>query len=240
MTRKHELSIPGIYTITHVASGKVYVGQSDRIRRRWMSHRGNLKKSNHRNFLLQRAWNAHGPEAFVFAIYTDLSHVPSDQLIDALNAAERQALIDFPMTYNLMEAGDRGPSAGQYTRELWSVQRKKMWDDPEFRAKRSVETKAMYANNPEWKAARDAAVKEGKNTPKTKAAVSAQMADLWKTPEHQAAMSALHTAYWQDPEYRAQQKASREAAWKDPIKRQRRIDGLKAAWARRKAAEKPT
>jgi len=201
-----------------------------------MSHRGSLKKGTHRNFLLQRAWNAHGADAFVFAVYIDLSHVSPDQLTEALNAAERQALLDFPKSYNLMEAGDRGPSASKSTRELWSRQRLEMWAKPGAKERASKATKALYAD-PQWKAARDAAMKEGKNTAEVKAAVSAHMTELWQTPEHQAAMSAARTANWKDPEYRAKQKESRSAVWQDPVKRQRRIDGLKAAWIIRRARE---
>jgi group I intron endonuclease len=58
----------GIYTITHDKSGKLYVGSSVNIKRRFNRHRNELRKNIHRCAHLQRAWNKYGEEAFVFRI----------------------------------------------------------------------------------------------------------------------------------------------------------------------------
>lgn len=236
MTKRSELNFPAIYTITHTASGKTYVGQTTNLRIRWMLHRSDLRKGKHRNIYLQNAWNKHGKDAFEFSVYRNMSDVPPEQLADALNRAEIELLSSILEPYNLMEAGVSGMVAGAETREIWSQQRTALWATPEHRAKQRASILALYAN-PEWKAARDAAVKEGKNTPETKSAVSVQMTALWETVEHRAAQSAKRIANWQDPEYRAQQTASRKATWADPEVRKRRGDAIKAAHARRKAAK---
>jgi group I intron endonuclease len=236
MTKKSATSIPGIYLITNTVTGKVYIGQAVNIRRRWESHRHYLAAGTHRNCHLQRSWIKRGPEAFVFSIFRDLSHVPTTDRATALNEAEIEALRQFPENYNLMEAGLSAPIAGPETRAIWSAQRKIMWSDPAFREMRSAATKKLYTN-PEWKARRDAAVVEGLNTPEAKAAASEHFKRLWANEAHQEAQSIKRKANWADPAYRAQQKASRAATWADPEVRQRRSDAIRAAHARRRAAK---
>lgn len=238
MSKNSGLNFPGIYTITRIASGSVYIGQATNIRIRWQHHNRSLRRGHHRNFVLQRAWNEHGPEAFVFAVVKDMRDVPLNELQEALNAAEIALLTLHPRAYNLMEAGVSGTIASASTRALLSHIRKNQWADPIYRAKQRASIMALYAD-PEWKAARDAAVKIGKNSAKTKTDVSAQMKALWKTSDHKTAQSAKRTANWQDPAYREQQSASRKAAWADPTIRASRLAALKAGWAKRKAAKLP-
>ncbi len=225
MTKRSELNFPAIYTITHLASGKTYVGQTTSVRIRWMMHRSDLKKGKHRNSYLQHAWNKHGADAFEFAVIRDMRDVPACDLADALNKSEIEILKAVDQPYNLMEAGVSGMVAGPETRAIWSKQRKALWADPEFRIKRAKSMRALY-DDPEWKEVRDAAVKVAKNLPASKAAVSVHMTALWKTEEHRNVQSANRKANWEDPEYRATQKLSRKATWEDPEIRARRMEGI--------------
>jgi group I intron endonuclease len=94
----------GVYTITHALSGKVYVGSSVEIRRRWTAHASDLRRGSHRNRYLQAAWTKHGEAAFVFAVVEEVLD-PSSLL------AREQHWID-----TLQPFGDRGynltPTAG--------------------------------------------------------------------------------------------------------------------------------
>lgn len=54
----------GIYTITNTLDGKVYVGASVNIRKRFTVHRNQLRHGTHGSSYLQRAWNKHGASAF--------------------------------------------------------------------------------------------------------------------------------------------------------------------------------
>lgn len=54
----------GIYRIWHVDSGKSYIGSSVTLRRRIRDHFRDLRAGAHANPKLQRAWNAHGEDAF--------------------------------------------------------------------------------------------------------------------------------------------------------------------------------
>jgi group I intron endonuclease len=57
-----------IYTITHVASGKHYVGSSVDARRRFVQHKNALNKGTHTSRRLQIAWTKNGPDAFDFQV----------------------------------------------------------------------------------------------------------------------------------------------------------------------------
>src|ERR1035437_397640 len=55
-----ESKISGIYKIINKIDGKYYIGSSDHIKRRWYSHRTELRKNRHGNQYLQRARNKYG------------------------------------------------------------------------------------------------------------------------------------------------------------------------------------
>ena len=58
----------GIYKITCKVNGKSYVGQSTNLKERLKDHFRRLQNNNHYNAHLQRAWNKHGGECFVFEV----------------------------------------------------------------------------------------------------------------------------------------------------------------------------
>ena len=59
----------GIYSITHVASGKRYIGSTYcNFYDRFCAHRSTLKRQCHSSILLQRAWNKYGKDAFKFEV----------------------------------------------------------------------------------------------------------------------------------------------------------------------------
>lgn len=58
----------GIYTITNVLDGKMYVGLALDVSTRLRKHREYLKRGNHANIRLQRAWNKYGENSFRFEL----------------------------------------------------------------------------------------------------------------------------------------------------------------------------
>lgn len=58
----------GIYKISNLQNGKVYIGQSVNISARWSSHKWALKNGKHDNSHLQYAWNKYGPSNFEFSV----------------------------------------------------------------------------------------------------------------------------------------------------------------------------
>ena len=69
--------IIGIYSITHIESGKLYIGSALNVEKRWSEHRAELTYNNHDNQRLQNAWNKYGPHAFEFKILEELPHSTS-------------------------------------------------------------------------------------------------------------------------------------------------------------------
>lgn len=59
---------PGVYLITNVLDGKVYVGSSVNMQKRCREHVSQLGRGRHHNRRLQSAWRKHGPEAFTFTV----------------------------------------------------------------------------------------------------------------------------------------------------------------------------
>lgn len=58
----------GVYKITNTKNGKVYIGQSIQIKKRFKKHKQDLRKNNHCNYRLQDEWNIYGEEAFTFEV----------------------------------------------------------------------------------------------------------------------------------------------------------------------------
>lgn len=62
------LAVSGIYAITNKIDGKMYIGSAKILCRRVAQHKLHLSGSRHHSTKLQRAWDKHGPDAFVFSI----------------------------------------------------------------------------------------------------------------------------------------------------------------------------
>ena len=61
-------TICGIYMIKNIVNGKVYIGKSFDIKKRWSNHKYELNKGIHVNNHLQNAWNKYGENSFEFSI----------------------------------------------------------------------------------------------------------------------------------------------------------------------------
>ncbi len=61
-------SIPGIYKITSITTGKIYIGCASNVRTRINGHIYALRKKTHNNSYLQNAWIKYGEKNFIFEI----------------------------------------------------------------------------------------------------------------------------------------------------------------------------
>lgn len=94
--------ITGIYTITNVWSGRVYVGSSIDVHKRWKEHKYNLKEGKHHNHHLQRVYNKYGKSTFRYSVLEECSE---DVLLDR----ERYHESLFKDTYNMAPISENSP-----------------------------------------------------------------------------------------------------------------------------------
>lgn len=77
----------GIYAIINNVNGKMYIGQSIDIKRRWADEKRQLNKGICHLRFLQAAWNKYGEESFEFKILKEIK-CRNGQLIAILNKWE--------------------------------------------------------------------------------------------------------------------------------------------------------
>lgn len=92
----------GIYKITNMSNGKVYVGQSKDIEVRWQQHKDELEKGKHCNKSMQYDYKRN-PSAFVFEVLEECH-------LSLLNMREKYWIDQYKSTdkrkgYNLTKGG---------------------------------------------------------------------------------------------------------------------------------------
>jgi group I intron endonuclease len=105
---------PGVYQITCLANGKIYVGSAKSLYRRWEQHRRALRGKFHCNGYLQRAWNKYGESQFRVSVL-ELTGVDDvlrvEQIwIDKTGCADRR------VGFNIF---DTAGSPGQFFAAVW-------------------------------------------------------------------------------------------------------------------------
>lgn len=67
-TRETREIISGIYKIENKVNGKIYIGSSIDINKRWRYHVSDFEANRHCNSYFQNAWNKYGKDSFEFSI----------------------------------------------------------------------------------------------------------------------------------------------------------------------------
>jgi group I intron endonuclease len=93
MARKTKIT--GIYKITHLSSGRVYIGSAKDIKSRWDAHRSSFPIKGRGNPYLSNAWVKYGENDFEFEVIETVSNkgdlLEREQYwIDKYNAANRE------------------------------------------------------------------------------------------------------------------------------------------------------
>ena len=148
----------GIYLITNMVNGKIYVGQAVDIEKRWGYHKAKLNGGYHSNKHLQRAWNKYGADSFSFTVLTECAE-------EQLNTMEEYFIFcldsyDSRVGYNKNYGGGSGRPTEETKRKLSENNAMKR---PEVRKKVSESSK-IAQNRPEVKRKMSESMK-GKNNP---------------------------------------------------------------------------
>lgn len=69
----------GIYKITNVETGKIYIGSTKCFEIRFREHIRNLRNNRHHSRYLQNSYNKHGESSFIFSI---IEYCPKDVLLE--------------------------------------------------------------------------------------------------------------------------------------------------------------
>lgn len=128
------IDMQGIYKIINTLDNKYYVGSSLNISHRWDTHRRALRKSKHKNDKLQRAWNKHLENAFVFTVIEELPLLTETELRKVedkyLAIAEKEPDLCYNCCYD-----SRGGKLSAYTIDKIRASCKKVVKSPEWLAK---------------------------------------------------------------------------------------------------------
>lgn len=174
----------GIYEIVNLVNGKRYIGSAVNIPNRWRQHRCELGKERH-NPILQSAWRKYGEKNFEFRI---IEMVPDKiQLI----VREQHYLDLLKPAYNCAPiAGSRlGAKMSPESRLLVGNASKRVWSDPDYRAKMSARQMGKKIP-PEQRAKISAANTGRKLSSEHVAKIAANNSARNRSAEHRALMSA--------------------------------------------------
>ena len=100
----------GIYKITNMVNGKVYIGQSVDVEVRWRSHKSELRGNYHENPYLQNSWNKYGEDNFKFEIIESCNQEDLNKLeIYYIKEYNSYIRAENSNGYNMTEGGDKPP-----------------------------------------------------------------------------------------------------------------------------------
>lgn len=93
----------GIYAIENLVNGKVYIGHSVSIQRRWGQHLSDLRSGGHTNSHLQASWSKYGEENFDFIVLEETSKDKSEMLEREFYWVSKYNSLDRKFGYNIEE-----------------------------------------------------------------------------------------------------------------------------------------
>ena len=213
--------VSGIYLITNLINGKVYVGMSSNTRQRWVDHRKKLRKGSHANPHLQSAWVVYGEAAFRFEVL----QVESD--LTKLSDLEQHHI-------NNLRALDRDHGYNMSSGGLVNYIR-----SPETRARMSAAQKGNTRMTPEVRA-RISAAKMGQGKGRVK---SPEEIERLRQAHARRAENPEGYKFHRSPEWLSEMSASRKGVPWSPARRaahnESKIQGVAASAGKRPAGKRP-
>lgn len=129
----------GIYKITNINNNRYYVGSSINIHKRWLEHKRLLRENKHDNDFLQKSWNKHGEDSFVFEVLEFVEEI-SELIIREQYYLDMIKPFNKDITYNICEnAGNMlGFKHSEESKEKMSKVQLDRHKNPKERAKCNV------------------------------------------------------------------------------------------------------
>lgn len=197
----------GVYSITCLSNGKVYIGSAKSLQRRKATHWRDLARGTHTNAKLQSAWNKHGAEQFVFNVvaYCEVDELLSKEqsLIDQLNATvdgfNIAKSVTAPMTGRNHSEQAKARIAEFRTGSTYSAVTIQALSAAAQRNKAmtAVRSERIWAARSEQQKAEIISKVARKNTGKVRSAAAVEKfrnvaLNLWATEEHREKMENAH------------------------------------------------
>src|ERR1035438_175691 len=127
----------GVYKITNIVTGKVYIGSALDITKRWYKHKTALNTNKHHSIKLQRSFNKHGKDNFIYEIVEECDKTVLIIL--------EQHYINFYNSYN--NGYNSISTAGNCLGKIASAETRKKISEVRKGKKLSEETKKRISNS---------------------------------------------------------------------------------------------
>lgn len=137
----------GIYEIKNKLTGKVYIGSSKQIEKRWEQHVQALEKGSHHSVLLQRAWTKYGKDCFEFTIKEECT---KEQLLE-----REQHYLDQQPQYNIGAQASGGDNLSNHPNREEIIERRVQTNRDSLKKLSKEDRKRIYGkekeSNSNWK-----------------------------------------------------------------------------------------
>ena len=194
----------GVYRIRNTANNKAYIG-SGNIPSRLAEHRRYLNRNDHANIKLQRAWNKHGKESFVFEILEYCERASCTE-IEQLFMDEHQAATK---GYNLR------PNAQNNLGHKWTPEaRAKQSQSPITKAKISA---ALRGRSPSEETRKKLSLASLTRRDEISAQTTRLFKGIPKSPAHRNKLATLNREKALSPEFREKIAASKRGKKRAPF-----------------------
>jgi group I intron endonuclease len=197
------MKISGIYAISTPA-GKLYVGSSLDVIRRWKTHIRELRNGCHANLYLQRTFIKYGEHSLTFAVLEQCDkselYTKEQEYIDAL-------AVELRLNVALQAAGGCGPHSAQ-TREKIAIAHKGRTHSAEARANMSAAHKGQRPTA-EANAKRSESLRGKRHTEAAKRKMSEAIKARYEDEEFRRAHAARCTGRVMSADARAKMSAAR-------------------------------
>lgn len=235
--QSHSLK-PGIYKITNTHTGRIYIGQAQKIKNRWQGHSNSLRNNKHQNKFIQNDYNKCKEELghddfLVFEVVEVMEGSTKKERSDREELEIAKYFDKCKDCYNIKEkAGDTDRSCysktPEETKKKMSERMKNLWQDPEYlskilpafeasrtdpevRQKLSIASKERWSDS-EYRVLMSEKISFAKNTEENKKAVSEFMKEYKSLPEVKQKISEASKKMWENEEYRAKHREAIIAA----------------------------